>query len=102
MLRWAHWGLVGPQPGRRGQGFPSCGWELGWPWGPGHLGVLPGQGSHCCQGWCSGQRQQAEGQTSSWAVQLGTEGADCCGRAWSHFWQETVSGREKSQFSEGW
>lgn len=39
---WARWHWVGPQPGHRGQEYPSCGWELDWPWGPGHLEVLLG------------------------------------------------------------
>lgn len=93
--RWAQWGLAEPLPGRRGRECPSCGWELGWPWGPGHLGALLGRGPRCCRGWCSGQRQQAGGQRGSWAAQLGTEGAGCCGQAWSHFWLETAGGREK-------
>lgn len=99
---WTHWGPVGPQPGHRGRGCLNCGWELGWPWDPGHLRALLAWRPRCCQGRCSGRRRRAGGQTGSWAAQLGIEGAGCCGRAWSHFWLETVGGGEEDQDPVGW
>lgn len=92
---WARWRPAGPQPVRREQGCLRCGWGLGWPWSPGRLGALLKRGPRCCQGWCSGQRWQVGVRRGSWAAQPGTEGAGCCGQAWSHFWPETASGREK-------
>ena len=37
------------------------------------------------------------GRAGSWAAQLGTESAGCCGRAWSRFWLETAGGSVSPQ-----
>jgi hypothetical protein len=92
---WVRWRWVEPQPEHMGQGCPNCGWELDWPWGPGHLGVLLRWRPHCCQGWYSRQRQQVGGRRGRWAAQLGIGGAGCCGQAWSHFWLETAGRRDR-------
>ena len=97
----AHWGPAGPQPVRRGQGCLHCGWAPGWPWRPERSRGQPQLGPRCCQGWRSGQRRRAGGRAGSWAAQPGTEGAGCCGRAWSRFWLETAGGREQRVRTRG-